>query len=278
MVSAIQWFEFLFLPPGLLLPFALAGMFLLKRRKHLGLFIIFLGIALTLGLSMPKVARSLVTGLQIHPPIDMQMNYNPQTTAIVVLGGGRYPNAPEYNDQDQVSPATLERLRYAARLKQKLDLPMVLSGGRRNADSTPEAVMMNQVMVDEYAVEPEFLDVRSANTHEQAIYVQAILAEQAIEQVIIVTHAWHMIRAMSEFRAQGISAIPAPMGFMATAEHQVDYIPSAAAMLISSRALHEHYALTWLNLHHQHDQTLPAKAAEPAENSPQDQGQEPATP
>ena len=247
--DVILWLEFLLLPPGLLIPFTVLGLLVMRRRKPLGLAVVLSGIVVTLLLAMPKVARYLISDLQTFPPIDVtNERLKDDTTAIVVLGGGRYPNAPEYNDQDQVSPATLERLRYAAVLNKQLDLPMVLSGGRRNADATPEAVMMNKVLVDEYGVEPEYLEVHAANTREQAIQVRFLLSDTRISRVVLITHSWHMPRAVEEFEASGIEVIPAPMGFMATSTQRVNYIPSAAAMRISARALHEYYARFWLNL------------------------------
>ena len=264
----ILWLEFLLLPPGLLIPFAVLGLLQFRKRKRFAIALILSGIGLTLILAMPKVARSLISDLQTYPPINLtEVEFDKETTAIVVLGGGRYPNAPEYQDQDQVSPATLERLRYAAVLKKELGLPMVLSGGRRNADATPEAVMMNKVLVDEYAVEPEYLEVHAANTREQAMQVEFLLSDTNINRVVLITHAWHMPRAVEEFKVSGLNVVPAPMGFMATANQRVNYIPSAAAMQISARALHESYARIWLNLTYGKPA---AKPLEPVQTEPQE--------
>lgn len=269
MTAVVQWLEFLFLPPGLMIPFSLLALLAYRRRRKLALTLLFSGILLTLLLAMPKTARWLVADLQTMQPIQLdELDLVQETTAIVVLGGGRYPNAPEYQYEDQVSPATLERLRYAAYLNKRLDASLVLSGGRRTADSTPEAVMMNKVLVDEYGVEPEYLEVRAANTHEQAIEVQKLLDGTGIEDVILVTHAWHMRRAMAEFRAVGLSPVAAPMGYMATAYPNQDMIPSAAAMRISARALHEFYAMTWHQLNHPSRQTAVATQSEPEQSDP----------
>jgi len=200
---------------------------------------------------MPAVARNLIQSLQTTQPIlTTDINFEAPKTVLVVLGGGRYAQAPEYDSQDEVSPATLERLRYAAKLNRELKLPLLLSGGRRNANATPEAVMMNRVMVDEYDIHPIYLEVQAQNTHQQAIEVKKILDNEQIERLILITHAWHMPRAKQEFEFNGVEVIAAPMGYLGMGSHQINYIPSAAAMAISSRALHEHYALIWLSLDH----------------------------
>jgi len=78
--------------------------------------------------------------------------------------------------------------------------------------------------------------------------VEFLLSETSITQVVLITHAWHMPRAVEEFKVSGLDVVPAPMGFMATGNQRVNYIPSAAAMQISARALHESYASIWLSL------------------------------
>lgn len=269
MTAVAQWLEFLFLPPGLLLPFSLLALLAYRRRRTLSLALLSTAILLTLVLAMPKTARWLIADLQTIQPIQLdELQPDKQSTAIVVLGGGRYPKAPEYQHEDQISPATLERLRYAAYLSKELGVSLVLSGGRRNADSTPEAVMMNKVLVNEYGVEPEFLEVRGTNTHEQAIEVQKLLDGSGINNVILVTHAWHMRRAMAEFRSVGLSVVAAPMGYMATAYPNQDMIPSAAAMSITARALHEIYAMIWHQLNHPASQTAAPRSTESEQSEP----------
>ena len=261
--SLLNWIEILLLPPGLLIPFLILAGLWYRRRKMLATVSLISGIALVLIFSMPAVARAMLKDLQVHEPVVLEALAEKQNLVIVVLGGGRYANAPEYDNQDQISPATLERIRYAAHLNRQLKLPMLLSGGRRNADSTPEAVMMNKVLVDEYNILPVYLEVNAANTHQQAIEVKALLKDETVAHLILITHAWHMRRAEYEFSYQGFNVIPAPMGFLATSEQHVSYLPSAAAMAISARALHEKYALLWSRLTHSQSQTPPTTTPAP---------------
>ena len=83
---------------------------------------------------------------------------------------------------------------------------------------------------------------------EQAHQVKFLLNETGIQRVVLITHAWHMPRAVAEFEVTGLDVVPAPMGYLATALQRVDYIPSAAAMQISARAMHEYYARIWLSI------------------------------
>ncbi len=47
----------------------------------------------------------------------------------MVLGGGRYRDAPEYGN-DTVGEYTLVRLRYAAKLHRETGFPLLVTGGR----------------------------------------------------------------------------------------------------------------------------------------------------
>ena len=198
---------------------------------------------------MPIVARQLLINLQQYPALQMtELTKGPSDAAIVILGGGRYSAAPEYGYRDEISPHTLTRLRYGAVLAKKLELPIVLSGGRRNANATSEAVIMNQVMVNVFNMNPKYLEVNGINTHQQAVAVKEQLSETDYNNIYLVTHAWHMKRAVAEFSHQGFNVIPAPMGFSATSRAEFEFLPSAAALSSTSRALHEYYVLFYLSL------------------------------
>jgi len=125
---------------------------------------------------------------------------------------------------------------------------VLLSGGRRDANATSEAVIMNQVMVNVFNNNPQYLEINGVNTHQQAIEVRKILASKTDTKIYLVTHAWHMKRAVAEFSRQGFDIQPTPMGFAATSKIDNLFLPSATALASTSRALHEYYALIYLDL------------------------------
>lgn len=248
MDTVLQWLEFLILPPGIALCLLLIALVISRHSPMISFFISLSGIISLYLLSTPLVAGYLLTSLQIHKALEpLELSRGEAKGAIVILGGGRYSAAPEYEYRDEVSPLTLERLRYGAHIADKLKLPIVLSGGRRNSNATSEAVIMNQVMVNVFNMNPQFLEVEGTNTIEQAIKVKALL-DPEIKQIYLVTHAWHMKRAVLEFQTAGFNVIPAPMGFAATAEMEKVYLPSASALSSTSRALHEYYVYFYRQL------------------------------
>jgi len=247
--NILHWLEFFILPPGIILVFLLSALLFSRRIPLLSSILSLTGIVLLVFLSMPIVARYLLINLQDYSVVEIN-NQNKDNSAgiIVILGAGRYQAAPEYGYRDEISPLTLERLRYGATLAEKLKLPVLLSGGRRDANATSEAVMMNQVMVNVFNTNPQYLEVSGVNTRQQAIEVRKILAAKEDTRIYLVTHAWHMKRAIAEFSRQGFDIQAAPMGFAATSKIDNLFLPSATALASTSRALHEYYALLYIEL------------------------------
>src|SRR2546430_13364869 len=54
---------------------------------------------------------------------------------------------------------------------------------------------------------------QSRSTHENATYGAEMLRAKGIRQVVLVTEAYHMLRAEKCFRKEGIAVIAAPCGF-----------------------------------------------------------------
>jgi len=164
----------------------------------------------------------------------------------VVLGSGRYTEAPEYDLDDTVSALGLERLRYAALLQRKTGLPILVSGGAPGGESTAEADHMQAVLSADFRANVKWVERESRSTEENARYSQALLSATKVRSIYLVTHAWHMRRAARAFESAGIKVTPAPTGFY-TLSHATRklsaYLPSARGMYFSSLALHEHLGL-----------------------------------
>src|SRR5688572_1634675 len=89
-------------------------------------------------LTLPAVSQALVRSLET-PYADPAQDRTPG--AIVVLGGGSHPRAPEYG-MDTVSAATLERLRYAAHLHKRTGKPILVTSGNPAGLDTSEGEQM----------------------------------------------------------------------------------------------------------------------------------------
>ena len=174
------------------------------------------GLLLSLALATPAVVGPLLG--RIEPPTSSITTEALQSAqAIVVLGGGRRSQAPEYGGADSVGPWTLERLRYAARLARLSGLPVLVSGGAPGGGA-PEAALMREVLEQDFGVAVRWQEDRSLNTAENARFSAAVLRAAGVERIALVTHAAHMPRAAAEFGAQGLSVVPAPTAWMGTGQ------------------------------------------------------------
>jgi len=236
----------LLLPPGnALFLLIIAGVF----RKRRGAFALaFMASALLLAQSLPAVSGWLIASLEHQAP---PLLGNAQgAEAIVVLGSSLNTDAPEYAG-DTANERTLVRLRYGAFLARRLDLPVLVSGGKPPRASKSEAEVMAEIMSREFAVEVRWREENSQDTADNARMSAAILHPAGIKRILLVTQAFHMPRARLLFEQAGYEVIPAPTGFrtgLVQRPSLFDFIPQAAALQNTYYALHEWLGIVWIRL------------------------------
>jgi uncharacterized SAM-binding protein YcdF (DUF218 family) len=231
-----QFVKLLVLPPAGPLVVGLAGLALARTRLKTGWALTSIGVVSLTLLSIPAVAALLVRCLDQSPPLDLEQARSAQ--AIVVLGGGTRVHAPEYGGPT-LGPVALERARYAARVARATDLPILVSGGAVK-HARPEALMMRDVLVNEFGVPVRWVETRSRNTHENAVNSAALLKADGVRRVVLVGHAFDFPRTSEEFSAAGIESIRAPINSPpAVPSAFSDYMPSAAGLRLSYYALYE---------------------------------------
>lgn len=225
----------------------LAGYACWRSRKHPGAarLLWVLSLAALSALSMPLVSRALLGSIE---PVAADPLRAAPAQAIVVLGGGRYGDAPEYAS-DTVNEATLTRLRYAAWLQRRTGKPVLVTGGSPEGRAIAEATLMKAVLENEFGTPVAFTESASRNTLENARASRTLLAPLGIHRVYLVTHAWHMRRAHSVFTQAGFDVVPAPTMFSGHARPLLmDLMPDADALRDSSDFFHELLGLLWYRL------------------------------
>jgi len=237
----------LLLPPLSLLLVALFGLSQLRRKPKLGRRLIGFSLLALWLLATPIVANPFLDSLTPSPVILTAT----QADAIVVLGGGRYKDDIGYGS-DTTNAFSLERVRYGAYLAKKLKKPVLLTGGAPEADRVPEGELMRQAMENEFGVRVRWVEDRSRNTLENAAFSAPMLQEAGIKRIYLVSHGWHLKRAIPEFERLGLEVIPAGTGQkLSNAEYEVfDFVPNAKSLVNSYLATHEWIALLWYRIRH----------------------------
>lgn len=203
----------LILPPAGPILLALFGLWLLRaksrRWQHGGAALATLSLLGLLVLSLPVVGNALMAPLEPHPPIAPEQLRRVQ--AIVILGGGSYFAAPEYGG-DTVSHYTLERLRYGARLGRESSLPVLVTGGAPFGGRA-EAESMREALERDFGVKVRWVESAARDTAENARLSAPLLKAAGVTRIALVSHGWHLPRAIELFEKQGIEVTPAPTAF-----------------------------------------------------------------
>jgi len=223
-------------PPAVLILLSVAGALLALRWRRIGVAIVILSSMALYGFATPFVASWLLHGIENRIPDSADLS---TAQGIVVLGAGVHlgdgASAP-----DTLGPLSLERVVYAAEAYRKLRLPVAVSGGRVYPAQTAEATLMQAALERNFGVPVTWSDNQSRTTYENAVYTARLLSPNHIVSVIIVTHAWHLPRALWAFERSGLQVLPWPVPRDFVRLQRIDdVLPNIAALHDSARALHE---------------------------------------
>ena len=244
-----QLIHLFLLPPGLQCLLGLLALLLAWRgRRYSATAVAVLAISSLYLLATPIGSGWLSRPLEARVPLlkDLAQLHTAGYGAIVALGGGRTPRAPEYARLDVSSPNVLTRLRYAARIQRASGLPILVTGGMPLSGQRPEAELMAETLREDFGVPVRWLEPASKTTAENAEFSAAILQPLGIRQIVLVSHASHLPRAVKDFERAGFVVLAAPTEFTpAMSNYSVieRWTPQSESLSNSRRALHE-----WLGL------------------------------
>ncbi|OOY34336.1 YdcF family protein [Solemya velum gill symbiont] len=240
----IRALETLLLPPSGLITLGIIGLlfgFTRSGRQLLGISMLLLYLMSTTYVSAWMNSRLTYQYPAVDPAL-LKSENAPQ--ALVVLGGGYYGESVEYGNT-AIGPFFAERIRYAAWLAKQTELPIIVSSGKADA---PAAV---RILKEEYGIENVTQESNSWTTDDNARYLNQLIKEKEIGKIGVITHAWHMPRAMWSLESHNIDATALPMGLLASMPAFDDYnswLPSMAALVRSRNVMHEFFGLIWYQL------------------------------
>src|SRR5690554_701985 len=234
------------LPPGCILWLLLLAFLLRKRWPRTALAVFVSAMLALLLVSMPVSTQYLAAMIETEPALEPQQwpHLAERTDAIVILGGGREGLDPAWGEE-QVSYMAMERIRYGARLAKASGLPILFSGGIVHQDATSEAALMANTLEKDFALTAKWLEEESRTTWENALLSQKTLKAAGIQRIVLVTNAWHMLRAKWSYEQQGFQVLVAPVGFF-SAPRQLPLagmVPNSKSVWQNTLLLHELLAL-----------------------------------
>ncbi len=246
----------LLLPPVPFLFLTLVGARLLLPRRGLGWLVVVFSVVL-LWLSACTGAARFLGQFLLPPPAALSFDRihalraevaARTPVAIVVLGAGAEPFAPEYG-VSSLQYGSLERLRYGVWLAAQTGAPIAFSGGTgwRQQGATAEARVAAKIAAEEFGHPIRWIEDGSRDTRENAEKTMALLKPAGVEHVLLVTHGYHMARALRAFReAAGpqVQIEPAPIGLATRTEApELEWLPSSGGFRDVRQLLRERIGL-----------------------------------
>jgi uncharacterized SAM-binding protein YcdF (DUF218 family) len=241
----------LILPPGIFVLLIFFILVVFRDLKTIKSYLFFIVIVVFYLISTPFIARHLA-GI-IEPEKALNLSIKSDAQAIVILGCNVYVNAPEYAGKDDVSSCTLVRLRYAAEVYSKINLPVMTCGGSVFNKSEAEADVMARVLKEHFNVITKWKERESINTYQNVENAVAILKKEHINNIILVTHAIHMKRASYSFEKNNIKVSIAPTYFFSAKSNNsvlLDFMPDIHSFYVSRFVAYETIGLIWHWLKH----------------------------
>lgn len=195
------------LPPiGLVLVMVIATWLALRDHRWGGWLGFATGLALLL-LATPEIAQSLRYSLERDVPTTVPTD-GPLPQAVIILGG----DSMRGGAGPDIGPLTLERLRAGAALARRTGLPILVTGGPNGRPTDPPlAVMMAGSLADDFGRPARWIEPRARDTHDNAEFSAAALRAEGIGAAYVVSHGWHLPRAVEAFGRLGFPVTPVPV-------------------------------------------------------------------
>ena len=244
-ISFIRLIELLVLPPGGPLLLIMLGILIVGGWRFFGMMFITFGTAMLYLACSPAVSHALVDFMQTrYPPFNHLAG---AAEVIVVLGAHGEPGTDAFDGGGTNMGMSLERARYAAELHRETGLPVVVAGSAHDSGgATGQIGWVKRFLQDEFGVRIAWENESGRTTREIAASTADSLKRRGLGRILLVTHAYHMPRAIWSFEKEGIDVVAAPVGFIrsgALDKGLFAWIPQASALVTTRRAMHE-----WLSL------------------------------
>lgn len=229
-------------PPGIFITLIIIACLWALRRPRKPLLFIYLCI---LALFFYFTSISFTTRLLLAPLENTTKPSLPEGNAVVVVLGGGQRRSIDPAKLDP-SPHSLVRLIGALELSIKFNWPIIVCGGSYSGE-IPEAVAMANKARRLFPNITIYEEAQSRTTWENIKNTIPILKSLGVKDTILVTHGYHMFRAIMTAKgmAPEINWYPYPVGESRDLVplSLMDFLPKASDFQINSIALREYLGI-----------------------------------
>lgn len=238
----------LLMPLPALLILGFFGLFLIwfTQKKGLGSFVIFLSLALITVFSFQPFTSSLLIQLERNHgqflPTEEPVEY------VMVLGHSHVVD-DEIPPTSELSRTALMRLTEGIRIHLMYPTSKLILSGYDAGYEVSQARMLARVAMALGVDKQSILLLETAkDTWEEAFQAASVISDS---NLVLVTSASHMDRALYEFKMAGLNPIPAPTNFLAQKDIKlpwVKYSPRAQYLEQFEKYWHEKLGHLWQRL------------------------------
>lgn len=175
-----------------------------------------------------------------YPIFSISQIDSSRNTHIIALGSGHYYDST-LQALNRLGQTGLARVAEAVRIARQIPDSKIVCSGNSGSGRLPQAYTIAFAAIElGYSAKDTILLPSPTNTCEEAKFYARRFGTK--KQVILVTSAYHMPRAIAYFARHGLNPIPAPTQHYVKLDPRqftFDFVPSLTKIEMTDRILHE---------------------------------------
>lgn len=234
------------LPALLIVGFLGLALIMFTQRHRFGVLFVFLSLTGIFLVSFQPLSTRLLMPMEreytAFLPTDRSIDY------VMVLGSGHVVD-DQIPPTSELSRTALMRLTEGIRIIRMFPGAKLILSGYAGGAEFSHAKMMAKVALALGVAKPDIILLETAkDTWEEARQAAAFIKQR---ELVLVTSASHMKRALMEFESAGLEPIPAPTNYLAQSKINqpwVKFTPQARYLEQTERYWHEKLGVWWSHI------------------------------